>query len=325
MNTNMVKLSPNGISGRQIAKQTRFYNYILKTINYNYNYKNRGLDTYPAAQPVSIEKKDIEKLNKYDYNIGLKLDGIRYLLLLIQDNYNNNCSILINRSLEFYMIDLDLQYNDLYSNISILDGELCNNEFIIHDSVIINGHKIRNMDHNTRLGNVNEFIVNINNIELFMIKVKQFYKYSDFLKFIEIEYNTNNIKDGIIFMPVKLSVMSGTQYSLFKWKPLENHTFDFLIKENNNNLQAYVYHLKNITLFAEIHYNTDNGKLFIDKAKGLDSYKNECILECYYKEENFHPLLVRTDKKHANSLRTIERTLFNIKEDIQLKDFTTQN
>ena len=321
----MVKLSPNGISGRQIAKQTRFYNYILKTINYNYNYKNRGLDTYPAAQPVSIEKKDIEKLNKYDYNIGLKLDGIRYLLLLIQDNYNNNCSILINRSLEFYMIDLDLQYNDLYSNISILDGELCNNEFIIHDSVIINGHKIRNMDHNTRLGNVNEFIVNINNIELFMIKVKQFYKYSDFLKFIEIEYNTNNIKDGIIFMPVKLSVMSGTQYSLFKWKPLENHTFDFLIKENNNNLQAYVYHLKNITLFAEIHYNTDNGKLFIDKAKGLDSYKNECILECYYKEENFHPLLVRTDKKHANSLRTIERTLFNIKEDIQLKDFTTQN
>jgi len=322
MDTNMIKLSPDGISGRQIDKNTKFYNYLLKTVNYNYNYKNRGLDTYPAAQPVSIEKKDIVKLDTYDYNVGLKLDGVRYLLLLIQDNYNINYSILINRSLEFYIIDLNLQSNDLYSNISILDGELCNNEFIIHDSVIINGVKIRNMDHTTRLSHVTDNIININNNnKLFIIKVKTFYKYSEFENFINMEYNQNNKKDGIIFMPNKLNVMSGTQYSLFKWKPLKQHTFDFLIKENNNNLQAFVYHLKNITLFAEIHYNTDNGKIFIDKAKNLDSYKNECILECYYEDENFHPLLVRTDKKHANSLRTIERTLFNIKEDIQLKDF----
>ena len=322
MSNNTIELVPDGIFGTPLQKNSKFYNYILKTINYNYNYKNRGLDTYPAAQPVSIEKKDIEKLTKYEYNIGLKLDGVRYLLILLQDNLHNNCSILINRSLEFYLININLNCNNLYSNGTILDGELCTNEYIIHDSVLINGNKIRNMPHSSRLACVSENLLNIDNTNTsFVIKVKKFYKYKKFSDFIINEYNINNNNDGIIFMPNKLNVMSGTQYSLFKWKPLKKHTFDFLIKENDNNLQAYVYHLKNITLFAEINYNTANGKIFIDNAKKLNNYKNECILECYYENENFHPLLVRTDKKHANSLRTIERTLFNIKENITLDNF----
>ena len=306
---------------KPIKKNTAFYNYILKQLNYNYNFKNRGLDTYPAAQPVSIEKKDIPKLTQYNYNIGLKLDGVRYLLCLIRDNFNNNCSIFINRSLEFYIVDLKLNNDDLYINKSILDGELCNNEFIIHDSVLINGIKIRNMNHDDRLSNVNDNLNTITNNNIIIIKVKQFYKYINFNEFIENEYNTNKNNDGIIFMPNNLNVMSGTQYSLFKWKPFDKHTFDFLIRENNNNLEAYVYHLKEITLFAKIDYSDVNGKIFIDTCKSLNNYKHECIVECYFKEDNFVPFLIRTDKHHSNSLRTIERTLFNINENISLKNF----
>ena len=38
--------------------------------------------------------------------------------------------------------------------------------------------------------------------------------------------------DGIIFMPENLPVISGTQYSMLKWKPDDKHTFDFLVKES---------------------------------------------------------------------------------------------
>lgn len=311
----------NQINMKKIDNTSSFYQFLLKQINYNYNYKNRGLDTYPAPQPVSIEKKDIVKLTQYNYNIGLKLDGIRYLLFLIKDNLNNNSSILINRSLEFFSINLNLNNDDLYINKTLLDGELCNNEYIIHDSVLINGIKIRNMHHDNRLSIVSDNLKNIMNNEVLIIKIKKFYKYTDFDNFIKNEYNINNNNDGIIFMPNNLSVMSGTQYSLFKWKPLNKHSFDFLIKEENKNLEAYVYHLKNITLFAKINYNDENGKIFIDTCKKLENYKNECITECYFENNNFIPILIRTDKHHSNSLRTIERTLFNVNENIQLNDF----
>ena len=117
------------------------------------------------------------------------------------------------------------------------------------------------MYHDKRLSIVSDNLKNIMNNEVLIIKIKKFYKYTDFDNFIKNEYNINNNNDGIIFMPNNLSVMSGTQYSLFKWKPLNKHSFDFLIKEENKNLEAYVYHLKNITLFAKI--NEDWSENFI--------------------------------------------------------------
>ena len=51
--------------------------------------------------------------------------------------------------------------------------------------------------------------------------------------FIDNIYNDPSFpqNDGLIFMPNKLPVVSGTQYSMFKWKPPNKHTFDFQIVE----------------------------------------------------------------------------------------------
>ena len=69
--------------------------------------------------------------------------------------------------------------------------------------------------------------------------------------------------------------------------------------------------------------NVELGKKFIEKTKTLEGYKNECIVECTFNNEtsNFEPILIRTDKTHPNSMRTIERTLFNINENIKISDF----
>jgi hypothetical protein len=110
---------------------------------------------------------------------------------------------------------------------------------------------------------------------------------------------------------------------MFKWKPRELHTFDFLCKENEENVDIFVFNMGKIIKFAQVHNSTDDGQKFITDMKKINDYKNECILECSFIDNKFTPLLIRTDKTHSNSLRTVERTLFNINENIVLDNFVS--
>tara|TARA_B110000858_G_C17769687_1_gene458936 strand:- start:265 stop:1257 length:993 start_codon:yes stop_codon:yes gene_type:complete len=319
---------PNGPKG-SLIKNKSFITYLQKNIHYYYNSKpivNRDV-ILPSPQPVSIEKKDFVKLINYNYNVTLKLDGTRFLLYFITDKHDKKMALLINRAFEFYSIYLDVE--DVVYDGTLLDGELIfiDNKWklFIHDGLILSGNKISNNKFLDRINDIKIFLsVNVrdcphNTIELV---TKNFYNFTnDFNTFIEKEYNNNVLNDGLIFMPNDLPVISGTQYSLLKWKPFERHTFDFYIEEDNDDLVSKVYHLGDLIQFAKIHFNTEMGNKFITKTKNLTGYKNECILECNFNNNNFEPILVRSDKNHANSLRTIERTLYNIQENITLEDF----
>ena len=318
----------NEIHSVKCIETSSFTNYILKNLSFFYNIK--GDSIFPGAQPVSIEKKDNSKLSSYPYNIGCKYDGTRFILYLLNDKNNNNRNILINRALQFFDVDIHFE-NNVYNN-TILDGELVKikeNDYIfyIHDAVVLCGSRINKNTHLSRLSDT-EFCVNsyFNKIanNSFNIIVKKFYKIENFNKFIKDYYEPEiNYVDGLIFMPDSLPVITGTQYSLLKWKQNDKHTFDFLIKEKDKSLIVEVFYLGKFIEFAKIHYDKIEGKEFIEKTKSLPNYKNGCILECNYDttKQNFIPLFIRTDKTHPNSLRTIERTLFNINENIMLDDF----
>jgi hypothetical protein len=312
-----------------LIKNKQFINYIIKCVNINYNVRC-NTSVFPAPQPVSIEKKDFIKLQKYKYFTGLKLDGVRFLLFFIKDRNNVNQSIIINRALNCYNINIEADQNIF--NGTLLDGEVLFNketkqwDFMIHDSTILCGNKINKLSHSARLYDTKcciESYISYGDLSTLNIKVKDFYPFEKFNDFINDVYNKSMDNDGIIFMPENLPVISGTQYSMLKWKPENKHTFDFLIKEIDTGLEAHVFHLNEMTIFAKIHANTASGEKFINNAKKVDGYKDDCILECSFdnKTNNFIPLLVRTDKTHPNSMRTIERTLFNINEGINIADF----
>jgi len=316
---------PNGPLGVQITNK-QFLSYLTKSINLLYDI--RATDNFPAPLPVSIEKKNFEKFEKFEYNILLKLDGTRFLMYFLRDKLDKKQCILINRALNFFAIEINCDDN-LY-NGTLVDGELINNnnnwKFIIHDSVLLGGNKISKQPYSTRMFDTRCFMESFiyNEPQTIKLEVKQFFKFSDIEMFInEIYNNCEGSCDGIIFMPEKLPVIAGTQYSMLKWKPINKHTFDFMIIEEENNLIAKVFHQTKFIDFANIHSDTDDGHNFIIKTKQLDNYNNECIVECSFNEvkSNFDPILVRTDKTHPNSLRTIERTLFNVNENITLDDF----
>ena len=253
-------------------------------------------------------------------------------MYFIRDKNERSQCIIVNRALNFFNINIKCEEN-IY-NGTLLDGEVIFNKtdkkwyFYIHDALMLCGNKINKLTHSVRLSDtkscIQTFIDNNSDIKNSLnIVVKEFYPFNKFNEFVENVYDKSINNDGIIFMPENLPVISGTQYSMLKWKPENKHTFDFLIKEAELGFEVFVYHMGNIKQFANIHNKTEEGKTFIENVKKMDKYKNECIVECSFNKEisNFTPLLIRTDKTHPNSLRTIERTLFNINEDIKIKDF----
>lgn len=324
-----VENSPLGVP----IKNKQFINYLTKSINFYYFVRGNEL-LFPAPQPVSIERKDFSKLKDYKYYTSLKLDGVRFLMYFITDKNNKNQCIIVNRALNYFNISIETE--DILYNGTLLDGEIIFDseykrwDFVVHDALVLCGNKINKLSHSTRLNDTKsciESFVLYNESNTVNIRVKDFYILDSFSDFIENVYNKSLNNDGIIFMPENLPVISGTQYSMLKWKPKDKHTFDFLLKDSDLGLEAYVFYMGNLKIFANIHKETEEGLHFIEKAKALDNYNNECIVECTFDKQknNFVPILVRTDKTHPNSLRTIERTLFNISENIEIKDFIEIN
>ena len=306
-----------------LIKNKNFSLFLLKSINNAWGI-NHSDNIFPGPQPVSIEKKDFEKLEKFTYYTSVKNNGTRYIMFFIKDKNNKQQTILVNRALQCFTINM--YANDELFNGTIFDGELImhNNEwvFIIHDSVMICGSKINRNKFSERLEDIQCCLSNFNITGSIKIELKKFYLFSDFENFLNNEYNTSKYEhDGIIFMPETLPVISGTQYSMFKWKPVEEHTIDFLMKKNNDDIECYVFNMGKLIIFSKIHYETEEGKKFIETTQSLKNYNVECIVECKFIDNKFIPVLVRTDKNHANSLRTVERTLFNINENINIDNF----
>ena len=118
-----------------------------------------------------------------------------------------------------------------------------------------------------------------------------------------------------------------TQYTLFKWKPRNFHTFDFKIVERENNIFAQVNKKGELTDYASVNRNTEVGNMFYDSLCKLKDYNSGEIVECDYNEvtQCYKPLFVRKDKTHPNGIFTVEKTLLNIRENIRIEEFLNIN
>jgi hypothetical protein len=120
--------------------------------------------------------------------------------------------------------------------------------------------------------------------------------------------------DGLIFTPIEEPVRMGTHETLFKWKPREHITIDFLC-----DVDATVDGAPVMGLFIQ-------GPTYITTLTGLTAggdptrFKGK-IVECGYGECGWYIIKERPDKTHPNNRRTYERTLVNIRENIQQNEF----
>jgi len=256
---------------------------------------------FPGPQPVSIERRHFPLLKLQPYLVCEKTDGVRHLLASTDEGV-----FLVNRAFTCEKVNVRVAKDTL------LDGELVKTKtgkvlFMVYDAVRVKGESLVDLPLNSRLDaarKVIKAIIKTANAPL-EIRVKVMWTLGsptpDLNSF---EYET----DGLVFTPVKESIRTGTHETMFKWKPRERITIDFCIKNGTD-------------LFVQ-----DKGIPYKEASLHLHNARRDLpdgtIVECGYGDLGWFVEKIRTDKTHANNRRTYFRTIVNIREDIQIEEFS---
>lgn len=306
----------------------------LKKAVYNSWHEPKDINIFPGPLPVSLERKDYDKLK--GYYISAKTDGVRYLLL----GYDKRV-FLIDRNYTFQEItDVALFNENVYKHdknvdflvdgelISIMHDEKLKYSYVMHDLITYTALETSE----THLGSKNFterynaakiLVGNVIDYENFHVSLKPFYPLNEIERLVTEMKENRHSNDGLIFVPGNKPIGTQTQFNLYKWK--EIHTFDFVIKVEESKYCFYVsgYVGSGLTLFADLEIGCKEGQEF--KAcleKNCKDFVSGSIVECLSnsKATMYYPKMVRRDKQFPNSLKNVERTIVNVKEGITIEE-----
>lgn len=237
-------------------------------------FKSRPKQAFIGPQPVTLEIPNIYTPESGEIGDGLvtvtknysvtdKADGERFLLFI--DDAGG--IYLMNNRLDVKFTGVKINRDSVKN--SILDGELVTRSrsgtgmfsFFCFDAYYHNSSDVRDKNLKERLAVAREIINEISPLiqerqgggasatVKFTVKLKKFYFsdtpsgiFGDCTKILN-DYATYDVTkypysiDGLVFTPTNLSVeakMGGTWNKVFKWKPPEENTIDFMAKFNSN-------------------------------------------------------------------------------------------
>ena len=278
-------------------------------------------DRFPGCQPISIERRHFPILKKNDYVICDKSDGERFLCLI--DNIDNvNTCCLIDRKCEITHIKIRPP-KECFKG-TILDGEIVMENgkkvYLVFDVVAWAGKNVTRLDLPTRFKYIMDthrrFIRSAG--DGIRIRPKVFSHLKDAPGFKSqfvptLKYNT----DGYIITPIFDHVQTGTHQNMFKWKPYDDITIDFLVKKTAwEGKEAEVWDMF-IQEKGELVFETHLSRKGLPKKWEKILQKGPAILECSWVNETWCPVRHRTDKTLPNGRYCFYRTLTNINENIQ--------
>lgn len=265
----------------------------------------------PGPNPVSIERKDFEKLKTKGYVIAEKTDGVRFIMMFTRLFGFKVCTI-IDRSMAAYLVPLKAIPRVLFQG-TIFDGELTVDKqgrkcFILFDAVVVSGVTVSQLDLSSRLiamrRSLKDFKMHPQDpVEL---RLKSWSELRDVnaakAKIAEASkiYHT----DGVVCIPKNDPVVYGRNFDFFKLKPQGTHTVDFILMDNNGTIGIYDPRIKRDVAIGKIAGN----------------YQAGCIVECEIVNNVWNVVCVRVDKKQSNDILTYEKTMLNIRENIKIEE-----
>jgi hypothetical protein len=209
----------------------------------------------------------------------------------------------------------------IVNKVLVLDGELVAKTFLVYDALVISGTRVVNMYLNERLECISGIVKGILRMKSdpVSIKVKKFFSLKrETEKFFKEHLPSVTFKiDGLVFVPAKEPVRTGTHETMFKWKPRDANTIDFQFKRWDDQKKWGMYVLEKGRLIFESELLYERAPEWITDEDSIV----ECQYMCDEEPRWWKPLNLRTDKVHPNNRRTFYRTLVNIKEDIQIHEF----
>jgi hypothetical protein len=300
-----------------------FFKYVVQFIHAKWGSK----EYFPGPQPISIEHKHFPVLKGAEYLVCEKTDGERYMMVALTYEGKRKC-VFVNRAFNMFEVPINLK-KSAYDG-TILDGELYEDTLMVYDAVWVNGESVWNRNLNERLDAARSVMKSIIYMksDQYRLKCKTFHQMRDFGKFMDEYLPTVQQKiDGLVFTPVNEPIRIGTHETMFKWKPQEKNTVDFLMKrEPSRETPGFKPGAPAWRLYVQ-----EKGKLFFESEIPFNRMDDEpwfedgAIVECKYITWEspmwWRPIKRRTDKTYPNNRRTFYRTIVNIKENIQMKEF----
>lgn len=297
--------------------------YVVKFIHTVWGSK----DYFPGPQPISIEYKHFPILKGAEYVVCEKTDGERYMMVALMYEGKRKC-LFVNRAFKMFEVPINLK-KSAYEG-TILDGELYDGTLMVYDAVRVSGVSVWDLNLMKRLEaarNLMKSVIYMKS-DTWRLKCKTFHEMRNFATFMNDYLPTVEQKiDGLVFTPVNEPIRIGTHETMFKWKPQEQNTVDFLMKwEPSRETPGCVPGPMAWRLYVQ-----EKGKMYFEseipqnKMEDKSWFEDGAIVECKYItwEEPmwWKPLKRRRDKTHPNNRRTFYRTIVNIKENIQMKEF----
>jgi len=302
---------------------TPLHKYVINFIHTQWGSK----EYFPGPQPISIERKHFPILKGNEYLVCEKTDGERYMMVAFMYEGKKKC-LFVNRSFNMFEVSINLK-RSAYDG-TILDGELYEGTLMVYDALLVMGNSVWNKTLTERLETAQELMKSVIYMksDAYRLKCKTFHHMRDFRMFMD-EYlpKVTQKIDGLVFTPVNEPIRIGTHETMFKWKPQEKNTVDFIMKrEPSRETHGFKAGTPAWRLYVQ-----EKGKMFFESEIPFNRIDDEpwfedgAIVECKYvtSEEPmwWKPIKRRTDKTYPNNRRTFYRTIVNIKENIQMKEF----
>jgi mRNA guanylyltransferase len=232
------------------------------------NLLERDNPRFPGAQPVSFAREHVAELQRSEYFMCEKTDGLRVLLFLWwQEGADGNfepLTFLIDRKNNYYNVQPPFRIpHYLHPNESepflfgtILDGELVHDyypgeaaprlNYYVFDCLAINEQNVTGRTLDKRLGRLHEWVIKLydasltrkfgknitpNDLKPFALKAKKTYPaYRLEDMFSNILPNLKHGNDGLIFTCMSTPYQFGTDRHILKWKPPHENTIDFKLR-----------------------------------------------------------------------------------------------
>ena len=293
---------------------------------------------FPGAMPVNFGRISFDVIQKNDYIISEKTDGVRHFVLITESHV-----YLVTRAMEFYIVD----YKGLVESvgkkgISLFDAEIVRNiqtmrpVLMLFDAMVVDGMNITKLKYSERLEYIKEIVERVKSYDEqeyqenedfketpFDIITKVFFKKEEINNLFKmISFNDQvgsyiiqdtlryHRSDGIIFAP-DIEYLPFANSGLYKWKYMTHWTIDYGINPDLHEKGVfYCADGRDIEIpLREVNFNSQD-KEQLEKDK--EYYRiNKPVVETSYDvwrgEWKYH--LLRYDKPRPNHISVCIDTL----------------
>jgi mRNA guanylyltransferase len=309
---------------------------------------------FPGSLPSALERSKIKLLQKGDYWVSEKSDGLRYLLFIVDQG-----SYLVDRRMDFYQIHKFPLLIELFgaSGVTLLDGEMVRNlrtgklMYLIFDILALNGQtNIGMYNLSERLGIVGKKVVSVFRDSVHERGGKDYYlklqftitgkifrpkalikelasmiKHNEKGERLFVDDKRCHRNDGLIFTPSGPYLPYASSH-LIKWKYGDRLTIDFLFKFTSEG------HVALVGEGGEVKSDWKGFDLLPDDwnklttALATTKHPDQAVIECAYdyKSDKWRFLTLRPDKDRPNHRTTVQHTLFIVKENITIEELVNR-